>query len=96
MYPCQLLHFDAFKLGNVKDSSFDAIYNSARADEFKRHTVDAIESCRDCDLKFLCGGSCQARHFSETGSLDEAGDFCEYEREAIVDGLIASAELKTI
>ena len=96
VYPCQLLHFDAFKLGNVKDSTFDAIYNSARADYFKRHTVDAIESCRDCDLKYLCGGSCQARHFSETGSLDEAGDFCEYEREAIVDGLIASAELKTI
>lgn len=96
VYPCQLLHFDAFKLGNVKDSPFDAIYNSARADKFKRHTVDAIESCRDCDLKFLCGGSCQARHFSETGSLDAAGDFCEYEREAIVDGLISSAELKTI
>ena len=96
VYPCQLLHFDAFKLGNVKDSSFDEIYNSARADEFKRHTVDAIEKCRDCDLKFLCGGSCQARHFSETGSLDVAGDFCDYERAAIVDGLIESAELKTI
>ena len=50
----------------------------------------------DCDLKFLCGGACQARHFSKTGSLDVAGNFCEYEREAIIDGLITSTELKTI
>ncbi|MBR1646515.1 MAG: radical SAM protein [Selenomonadaceae bacterium] len=95
-YPCQLLHHDEFKIGNVKNSSFDALYNSARAEKFKNHTVDAIDGCRDCDLKFLCGGACQARHFSETGSLDKAGDFCEYERTAIVDGLISAAELKAI
>ena len=96
MYPCQLLHHAEFKIGNVKHASFDELYNSARADKFKAHTVDSIEGCRTCDLKFLCGGACQARHFSETGSIDTAGDFCEYEREAIVDGLIASAELRYV
>ena len=80
----------------MKNSSFDELYNSARAEKFKNHTVDAIDGCRDCDLKFLCGGACQARHLSETGSLDVAGDFCEYERTAIVDGLISAAELKAI
>ena len=96
VYPCQLLHFDAFKLGNVKNFSFDEIYNSARAEKFKCHTVDTLDGCRDCDLKFLCGGACQARHFSETGSLDRVGNFCEYECEAIVDGLISSAELQAV
>ena len=96
VYPCQLLHHDEFKIGNIKQTSFDELYNSAQAETFKKHTVDTIEGCRDCDLKFLCGGACQARHFSETGSLDTAGDFCEYEREAIVDGLISAAELKAI
>ena len=96
MYPCQLLHYAEFKIGNIKRASFDELYNSARAEKFKAHTVDEISGCRTCDLKFLCGGACQARHFSETGSLDTAGDFCEYEREAIVDGLISSAELKTV
>ena len=96
VYPCRLLHYDDFKLGNLKDSSFAEIYNSTRADKFKRHTVEQIVRCRDCDLKFLCGGSCQARHFSEIGSFDTAGNFCEYEREAIIDGLISSAELKKI
>lgn len=96
VYPCQLLHHDEFKLGNLKESSFEEIYTSARAEKFKIHTVEQIGRCRTCDLKYLCGGSCQARHFSETGSLDKAGDFCEYEREAIIDGLISSAQLRAI
>lgn len=96
VYPCQLLHHDAFKLGNLKASTFEEIYESAQADKFKCHTVEQIERCRDCDLKYLCGGSCQARHFSEKGSIDVAGDFCDYEREAIIDGLITAAELKII
>ena len=96
VYPCQLLHHDEFKIGNIKISSFDSIYNSAQAEKFKCHTVEQIPKCKACDLKFLCGGSCQARHFSETGSLNVAGDFCEYEREAIIDGLISSAQLKII
>ena len=45
----------------------------------------------ECNFKLLCGGACQARHFAETGSIDKAGDFCEYEKNAIVDGLIASS-----
>ena len=95
-YPCQLLHHDEFKIGNVKASSFDELYESARLERFKMHTVEQISKCKACDLKYLCGGSCQARHFSEKGSLDVAGDFCEYEREAIIDGLISAAEIRTI
>lgn len=96
VYPCQLLHHDEFRIGNLKTASFEAIYDAAQADKFKCHTVEKIARCRDCDLKYLCGGSCQARHFSEMGSIDVAGDFCEYEREAIIDGLITAAELKVI
>ena len=96
VYPCQLLHFDLFKVGNVKMNSFDEIYNSEKMEKFKMHTVDCIEKCKDCDLKLLCGGACQARHFSETGSLDNAGDFCEYERNGIIDGLISSSTLQLV
>ena len=96
VYPCQLLHYDVFKVGNLKEKSFDEIYNSDKLQKFKMHTTDCIEKCKDCDLKFLCGGACQARHFSETGSIDVAGNFCEYERQGIIDGLISSANLKAV
>ena len=96
VYPCQLLHFPQFKVGNVTEQSLDAIYNSSTLDRFKYHTVENIDKCRECDLKLICGGSCQARHFSETESLDKAGNFCEYERLAIIDGLINSAQLREL
>ena len=96
VYPCQLLHYDVFKVGNLKENSFDDIYNSDRLQKFKMHTTDCIEKCKDCDFKLLCGGACQARHFSETGSIDVAGNFCEYEQNGIIDGLISSANLKAV
>ena len=96
VYPCQLLHYDTFKVGNLKENSFDEIYQSEKLAKFKMHTVDCIKGCRDCDLKLLCGGACQARHFSETGSLDVARRFCEYERNGIIDGLISSATLQPV
>ena len=91
VYPCQLLHFPEFLLGNIKKTSLVKIYNSSLNEKFKYHTCNCIEKCNECNFKLLCGGACQARHFAETGSIDKAGDFCEYEKNAIVDGLIASS-----
>ena len=96
VYPCQLLHFDAFKVGNLHEKTFDEIYDSDALNRWKMHTTDCIDRCKDCDLKLLCGGACQARHFSETKNLDAAGDFCEYERNGIIDGLIQSATLQAV
>lgn len=93
VYPCQLLHHKEFLIGNVKDSSLNEIYNSKKNDVFKYHTVENISKCKECDLKYLCGGACQARHYSETGSINESGDFCQYEKSAIVDGLIQNYEM---
>lgn len=91
VYPCQLLHQSDFLLGNIHQSSLKEIYNSEKNIHFKNHTVNCISGCRTCDFRFLCGGACQARHFSETGSIDVAGKFCEYEKMSIVDGLISAS-----
>lgn len=96
VYPCQLLHFPQFKIGNVIEQSLGIIYNSSTLDKFKYHTIEDIDKCCECDLKLICGGSCQARHFSETGNISEAGSFCEYERLAIINGLINSARLQEL
>ena len=93
VYPCQLLHYEPFYLGNVKMQSLTDIYNSDKNNSFKTHTVECIENCKTCDFKYLCGGACQARHFSETGTIEKAGDFCEYEKEGIINGLINSCKM---
>ena len=96
VYPCQLLHYDDFYLGNIREQSLDEIYNSEKNNKFKIHTVDCIEKCKTYDFKYLCGAACQARHFSETGSIDKAGDFCEYEKRGIIEGLINSCEMTDV
>lgn len=96
VYPCQLLHYPEFLVGNVKNSSLEFIYNSPQMEHFKKHTVNEIEGCRTCDFKYLCGGACQARHFSETGTIDKAGEFCEYEKRGIINGILDNYELKPL
>lgn len=96
VYPCQLLHYKQFLLGNIKKQSLVDIYNSKKNEHFKNSTVEKNIKCCNCDFKYLCGGACQARHFSETGSIHKAGEFCEYEKEGIIDGLINNVEMEII
>lgn len=96
VYPCQLLHVPDYCVGNVLNESIQEIYHSNKLAKFQNHTVFDIDKCKECDLRLLCGGSCQARHYSETGTIDCAGDFCSYERKSIIDGLIKSAVMQEL
>lgn len=96
IYPCQLLHTEEFCIGNIKNQNLQNVYNSKENERFKFHTVDIIEKCKQCDFRYLCGGACQARNFTETGTIDIAGDFCEYEKLGIVNGIISNCEMVEI
>lgn len=96
VYPCQLLHFPEFLIANVKEGSLKEIYYSKKMERFKYHTVNNIKGCKTCELKYLCGGACQARHYSETGTIDEVGAFCEYEKKGIVNGILDNYEMKAL
>ncbi len=89
VYPCQLLHLDQFLAGNVHERSIQDIYHDSPA---LRHCasldVDHIEKCRDCAIRYICGGACRARGYYETGRIDGTGDFCEYELNAFLDGIV--------
>lgn len=89
VYPCQLLHDEKFYAGNVKEQNIIKIYkNSKNLAYCKNLTVDKIEGCKDCAFKYICGGACRARSFYEVGDLAKSGDFCEYEKNSILDGMI--------
>ena len=88
VYPCQLLHMEQFLAGNVHEHSIVDIYRNSEA--LKRCAsldVDNIEKCRDCVIRYICGGACRARGFYETGDIASTGDFCHYEKEAFLDGI---------
>ena len=88
VYPCQLLHMSQFLAGNIHEQSIIDIYRNSEA--LKRCAnldVDSIEKCRDCAIRYICGGACRARGFYETGDIASTGDFCHYEKEAFLDGI---------
>ncbi len=88
VYPCQLLHYPEFLLGNVHEQPLSELYRTSRVvRRCAGMTVDCIEGCRDCFLRYVCGGACRARAYHECGDIMTCGSFCEYEREAFIDGI---------
>ena len=89
VYPCQLLHLDEFLAGNVHERSIKEIYHDSPA--LRRCAgldVDTMGKCKDCAIRYICGGACRARGYYETGNINETGDFCAYELNAFLDGIV--------
>jgi len=88
VYPCHLLHYPDFLMGNIFEKSIVELYNESPIVDFCRSlTVDNIEGCKTCFLKYVCGGACRARAFHECRNVKTSGNFCEYEKAAYVDGI---------
>ena len=88
VYPCQLLHYPQFYIGNIHEHSIVNLYrNSDIIEKCARMTVDNIEGCKSCPIKYICGGACRARAYHEKGDIMVSGEFCEYEKEAFINGI---------
>ena len=88
VYPCQLLHYPQFLMGNIHESPVSELHRSSPVTEqCARMVVDNIQGCADCFLRYVCGGACRARAFHECGDIMTSGRFCEYEKAAFIDGI---------
>lgn len=89
VYPCQLLHTEQFYAGNTHLQSIKKIYYQSKAIiQAASLDVATMDGCKDCPIKFICGGSCRARAYYENGTINADSDFCKYEQEAFYDGII--------
>ncbi len=89
VYPCQLLHLDEFLAGNVHERSIKEIYrDSPVLQRCASLDVDTMVKCKDCAIRYICGGACRARGYYETGDINATGDFCDYELNAFLDGIV--------
>ena len=88
IYPCQLLHYPQFLIGNTHKHKVSELHQKSRMiTECSKMVVDNISGCSDCFLRYVCGGACRARAFHECGNIYTCGTFCEYEKMAFVDGI---------
>ena len=59
-YPCYALVNNTFALGNVFDNDgLPGVIDSKNFQVLSTHTVDTNDKCKQCTLRYLCGGFCR-------------------------------------
>ncbi len=69
IFPCLYINSREFKVGNIRENDLSEIYKNEVMEEILRLTVNDIEECKECDIRYLCGGGCRAFAYGEYGSL---------------------------
>jgi uncharacterized protein len=78
-FPCIALHRPETMLGNVRDLGLKKILESESFQQLQNCTVDTIEKCKECEVRYLCGGACRAwGNESNQLSLNAAPPNCEH------------------
>ena len=78
IFPCFLLRFPEFKVGNIKDTELVDIYKTDMIQELLKVTVDNIKGCKDCYIRYYCGGACRAQAYRCSQSVYTPDTFdCE-------------------
>ncbi len=91
-FPCYTLTEPAHCLGNVLTDGLSAVLE--RNDAYRTVTVDTINRCRDCGVRYICGGLCRAWG-APSASLDAAPvDCAALERQARRRLLVALVTLE--
>jgi radical SAM protein with 4Fe4S-binding SPASM domain len=96
VYPCHLFHFDGFRLGNVFHDPFEQIFFGDRA----RSYVEQMDvehnnpTCRECEVRLLCGGGCHGNTLYSIGDFRGPDSCCEFLKRTILDGLFGHNALK--
>ena len=59
VFPCYACDSEFMKLGNAHTTTVAEILESTKYQKFSAYSVDAIEKCRECEVRYLCGGMCK-------------------------------------
>jgi len=78
IYPCCACRSSEYLLGSIQQG-LPVILNSDAFREYRFHDVDTNTKCRECGVRYLCGGMCKA--WAKETNID-SGDFDCTERKA--------------
>ena len=79
VYPCAGLMYPEFLAGNVKEQSLQEIWKESPVlQKIRSLSVSLIPGCKDCPIRYLCGGGCLVDIFWEHGDLQGKTPRCEF------------------
>jgi radical SAM protein with 4Fe4S-binding SPASM domain len=83
VYPCDsFFGIEEFKAGNIRENSILDIWRESPViKSFHDISIEKIEGCRDCELKYICGGGCLQENYEAFGAINKVSPSCSFMRE---------------
>lgn len=75
VYPCAFLQYDKFMFGNIANERLEAIWNSKKAQEYRR-VLKELDNCKGCPNKNECSGGCFGASYAYTKDLTTPDPRC--------------------
>lgn len=78
IYPCHMfVNRKQFALGNALSDSIYNIINCPESNPFYSLNVDSFAKCSNCHVRYICGGGCRFRAYTEQGRIDDIDPMCK-------------------
>lgn len=93
IYPCAYLMDKKVKIGNIFDNInvYEIIKKSEYGNKFSNFNVDDVEKCKNCSIRYFCGGGCMAVRFSSTENIYGDGMECTHYKN-LIENLVWKSE----
>lgn len=87
LYPCINLVYPEFKVGNLKEKSFEELwFQSPILEKIRTLCVeDANEKCASCVVRYMCGLGCRSEIYELTRRINLPTFFCESWKKSIFE-----------
>lgn len=85
IYPCLNLYDEKFEMCNILDENFyEKFQNSYVRKIFQDlHIAQINKECRECNMKYFCGGRCRGETFQEKGDITVPYPYCDEWKKAM-------------
>ncbi|NLK68021.1 MAG: anaerobic sulfatase maturase [Clostridiaceae bacterium] len=80
-FPCDFYVIDEWKLGNIKNETFDEMYNSENATKFVEVSKNIDPNCNKCPYLVLCRSGCRRYREPFENGLPVLNYFCSSYKE---------------
>jgi len=91
-HPCYAWCGEHTYIGNIFRESISEVLGSAKFTRLASCSVDTIETCRDCEYRYLCGGACRAWGNQTVLDVNAAPPSCNHLKEYAQSLIVTARE----
>jgi len=84
IYLCQAIHSDKLKIGNIREKNMKSILENSNTC-YGCFSVDNLNKCNECDVKYWCGGGCRALAYAVNKDIFAQDPHCGSNKKRILD-----------